>query len=1680
MANSGKTVSFAPQPMMDSTSRPGLSMNISVRQDVKIQGAIDNAIKVLVRKGFTEVDAHDLVSSIKKPHDEKYRALEREYFLVRDRCNFLEQQLNLGRDLAPEELIRTNTVAHIDDSYAGEPVFAPSYIGGTTLPQSITNLNAGFQRELEALREENKALILEKDSITERLKELEQDREKHLEADAHLQILANKIENYKALLLTKENYAAEIDALTHERNDLAAALEELRRNGLQTDSHHESQDSPKVRVNEGVGTEDLEPAMSQKLSELIKLNQELYEENQILAAELDRVYSENTGKCPGGHDEENKESVPKKVPLKVCLDVSSITPESITFGMTEKPINAASTLQSTRGGRAQNHQPINLTELTIDTGTASNFRATDFFDELAAEESQVCPPRTEIQVTMNNPGDPAAVDITRTSSAVSPVSRGGVDYGDSKSISPAYRQAMADTPKKPVPLTVSPTTGKDTGPALQRDPKVELSETQMAELAQQLAMLETEKINAVREIEQIETAYKALQDTHEDLRRQYDELVRKYAIQENRINQLEETHLRMQELFNMKSPDRHISSIDVSQSSQQEKNARPVRPLVRIRESDLDVCDLTSSGHHITEGERFLEDPPSTSTQSFAELPDGDNKTGKVKTVLVLKEKCSQLESQVNFAVKKANTLMQEKRDLEEELEELDEQYKRLEATNKELIAEIDRLKTLLDKAQAEVLLFRTTNDGIRKQLKELLVNSAYSTTSASKEVARTMTNTTPLTTLLVEETRDLGEAVHNNLPGKVFAEDDVNKMMTELSVELVALRGEADKHQEAATVFANEIRSLQARIDSLYAESATKDHTLTQKTEEIKALSGKVVELQAEIDRLNVCIAKLHTQTAELDTVNATNRELTEQIRQLTAQLDRSKINQTDNNNQQNEMKQATELPVPKRRSVSMETEKVATSDVSLLVPNNVASVPTTLAGVDLLEKSTVSRCPDCSTNREIIDRLITQNDQAAVQISELQEQLSSMASTTEVCALLQKENRDYAASNQHLTLQLAEVEQAYKHTTDLISKYENQIRHLKEEMSSMEKPLPVAFTAMLHRPVVPTEERWTQPNQLVTLTQGVQVDTQPFASTFSEKESGGEDPAASSASLTIDRFLESIAKTNRILGLEQEPVTIVDDVKNSTTTLARLIDQHTARMEKRLNEYAKLVNLQAQCSKDDQQVRISEQAFSVESAQLNLTNYPCKMGLSLDVIATLQNELRLISDHVRTNNENISSVARTTELAFNRVREALVTRTPEQSQKQDAHTENAASPELLLYADLLQALLENIVRLNSRLDTMEQDRQSLIVDLALHLGLPQSTNETALKEYIRDLATAKTTIDPGVLIENIADLKKGVLETNVQLQAWEEHVREHVRAASAPIAANALAILDHDKSASLSSVKADAVALQLSNIDAKQAHEQSSHHTEGTVPNTVEHILQQSTSHDIRSAHESIQQTLKSIVDATSNCNDAKQKYLEEQIEILEAENTRFKEYNASYVKKLAEQTEEITRLQSINHQLSLKIAEHNSFQEQIQMAEHTRQGITEQIRNVRSTLIEIKTCIQSDRSDGEENATAPTKESKGIEAVEEKLIELTESACNWRLKYEKANAERKEMRARARTENALRIKVEKAHKKLERNFAQLQTQLKEGAESLAWLKAATARYIEAVQQELDRINGLHLDRD
>lgn len=88
MANSGKTVSFAPQPMMDSTSRPGLSMNISVRQDVKIQGAIDNAIKVLVRKGFTEVDAHDLVSSIKKPHDEKYRALEREYFLVRDRCNF--------------------------------------------------------------------------------------------------------------------------------------------------------------------------------------------------------------------------------------------------------------------------------------------------------------------------------------------------------------------------------------------------------------------------------------------------------------------------------------------------------------------------------------------------------------------------------------------------------------------------------------------------------------------------------------------------------------------------------------------------------------------------------------------------------------------------------------------------------------------------------------------------------------------------------------------------------------------------------------------------------------------------------------------------------------------------------------------------------------------------------------------------------------------------------------------------------------------------------------------------------------------------------------------------------------------------------------------------------------------------------------------------------------------------------------------------------------------------------------------------------------------------------------------------------------------------------------------------------------------------------------------------------
>lgn len=72
------------------------------------------------------------------------------------------------------------------------PCLLPSYIGGTTLPQSITNLNAGFQRELEALREENKVLILEKDSITERLKELEQEREKHLEADAHLQILPTR------------------------------------------------------------------------------------------------------------------------------------------------------------------------------------------------------------------------------------------------------------------------------------------------------------------------------------------------------------------------------------------------------------------------------------------------------------------------------------------------------------------------------------------------------------------------------------------------------------------------------------------------------------------------------------------------------------------------------------------------------------------------------------------------------------------------------------------------------------------------------------------------------------------------------------------------------------------------------------------------------------------------------------------------------------------------------------------------------------------------------------------------------------------------------------------------------------------------------------------------------------------------------------------------------------------------------------------------------------------------------------------------------------------------------------------------------------------------------------------------------------------------------------------------
>lgn len=1692
MANPGKTVSFAPRPMIESTSRPGLNMEVSIRQDVRIQSAIDNAIKILVARGFTEIDAHDLVSSIKKPHDEKYRVLEREYFLVRDRCNFLEQQLNLGRDLAPEELVRTNTIAHADDSYTGELVVAPSYIGATTLPPSIANLDVGFQRELEALREENRALILEKNTMNERIKELEQTQEQHLEADAHLQILAKRVEDYKALLLTKETYAAEIDSLTQERNNLATALEELKNNNCRTELHHDSPATNLVKVNREISTDDLDVAMSQRLSELLKINKELYEENQILAAELDRLYSENTDNYSGGRTEESRESMLKKTPLRVRLDVSSITPESITLGLTGNPVNAASTLQATRSKRQREHQPTSLTDVTMEAGTASKFRETDFFDELAVEESQGRTNETEIQVIAANPEAPENADFTRTSSAVSPASRVLIEYRDSKSVSPAYRQAITDTPKKPLQPVISPTTSKYSVAVLQGDPKVELSETQVAELAQQLAMLETEKVKAAREIEQMETAYKALQDTYEDLKRQYDELAHKYAIQENRNQQLEDEHLRMQELFNIKSPDRHISSIDVSQSSQQEKNMRPIHHLARIRESDLDVGDLTSSGHHITEAERFLEDPPSTSAQSFAELPDGDNKTGKVKTVLVWKEKCSQLESRINYVLKDVDILKQEKRDLEEELEELDEQYKGLEARNKELTAEVERLKKLLEETRAETLLFKTTNNGIGKQLKELLTTSTHLNTLASREIATTVTDTA----LLVEEARDLVETVHDDPPSKVFTEEDVNNMMAELRVELLTLRGEADNHQKAATVFADEIRSLHTKIESLHEDLVARDQSIAQQTEEIKGLSGKILELQSENTRLSGDALELQRKKtelselqsshiallADLNSVTATNRSLAEEVQQLTVQLDSLKAKHPDIKERQDDREKMAQPPVTEKYSVSVETERKITSDVSLLVCSDtgptLASAPP--ASFNLLEHNTAVPCSECTTNKKIIDQLTAQNEQASARITELQKQLSTMAITTDKCALLQKENQNYVASNQRLSLQLAEVEQAYTHTTDVIAGYEDQLHRLKEELASVKRSSLAAASIIPRAPTIPTSEVWTQSDKPLTFVQEVQVDFQPFVSPPPDRKPDDESIMASSSSLAIDRFLESVDKTNRILGIKQDPAVFADGVRNSTITLANLIDQHTIRMEERLNEYARLITLQAQRSNDDQQPQESKQALTAKIAQVEVVNQSHRTGLSPDVIATLQYELQLISDHVRANNENISSVARTTELAFNKVREALVTRASEEPQKRNTQLENGSSTELLLYADLLRALLENIIRLNSRLDTMEKDRQGLIAEFAVHLGLSQSTSEEDLKRHIKDLVAAKSVIDPGVLIDNIADLKKGVLETDAQLHYWEENVREHVRATSAPIAANALTIVDHDRSSSLSTVKAEARALQLSNVDARHTHEPSSHHTERTAPNTVEHILHQSMSHNIRSAHGSIQQTLKSIVDATSNCNDAKQRYLEERLDILEAENKSFKEYNASYVKKLAEQTEEITRLQSLNHQLSLKIAEQNSFQEQIQIAEHTRQGITEQIRNVRSTLIEIKTCIQSDRSDGEENDAIPTKESKGIEAVEEKLIELTESACNWRLKYEKANAERKEMRARARTENALRIKVEKAHKKLERNFAQLQDQLKEGAESLAWLKAATARYIEAVQQELDRINGLHLDRE
>ncbi|TNJ29379.1 Coiled-coil protein [Giardia muris] len=573
------------------------------------------------------------------------------------------------------------------------------------------------------------------------------------------------------------------------------------------------------------------------------------------------------------------------------------------------------------------------------------------------------------------------------------------------------------------------------------------------------------------------------------------------------------------------------------------------------------------------------------------------------------------------------------------------------------------------------------------------------------------------------------------------------------------------------------------------------------------------------------------------------------------------------------------------------------------------------------------------------------------------------------------------------------------------------------------------------------------------------------------------GRHPAAQLEILCTQlvHILNAVLRLSADLQVDARPLTTypLQPTHESTTGLAALIEEHTRRMEERISEYKRMEAAQQQR----------------QHPQLSPQPRPIIQICDADLTA-IQHELEAAIREEHANRELAQEIRRGQTEGAATVYARMIDLT--QSLQKATHGETTD------IGHAMAELLHQITILGTKLDDAnsktEQQRDRVIQEFAGYAGLGPRVTEDEFKAFLIQIrAGSATTLER--VRGYVEALRREINLEDVELaglrQSMISHMAEFTEAASEVSGqfSTSLPSASVTRASDFSVPPTTAtpsvtqgipvaeleqrIAELEQELTGRQIELENVRHHASTLEARV-HTLEQLTTVNMHpDTPEPILDEQEPRRPEKTGAIELERAYMSEQLVVAEKDGERLAELHRSAMRQLRDVQAELEEARAQNARLRTQLQEQGLQKAQVEAAEASRDALGQQVVYLRGMLMEILERLEQrgtglGRMEGEDvNLSDRAKDA-------ERLLACAEEADKWRAKYLEAEEQRKAMRARARQEKEARLATEKQCRHLERRYDQLHAKFEDGRTDLARMKIAMARYVDAVQTELRRLEA------